>query len=101
MFFKYDTVIDVKNVNEYTITGLTRCVTYYLARTAYADPNTPNQESAFSIELTHFVDVIAPAQPLVLRFKIQPPTELEIIDGPRSDSIKLYLRDLKEIHEEK
>ena len=38
-----------------------------------------NRHSA--IELTHFVAVEAPASPQVLRFKIQPPTELEIIDN--------------------
>jgi len=94
MFFKYDTVIDVKNVTEYTITDLIPGVTYYLAATAYEDPDVPQKESYFSMELKHFVAVIAPAKPVVLRFKIPPPYDLEIIDEPRSDSIKI-------IHKEK
>ena len=94
MFFKYDTVIDVKNVNEYTITDLAPGVFYYLAATAYSDPEVPGQESKFSVELQYFVPVIAPAKPVVLRIKVPPPYDLRIVDGEKSDPIK-------EIHEEK
>jgi hypothetical protein len=46
----YDTVIEVGNVLEYTITGLEEGVTYFLAATAY---DTDDNESAFSKELVH------------------------------------------------
>ena len=72
MLFDYEKVVEVKNVNEYTITGLIRGVTYYLAATAYADPGVPRQESLFSTELTHFVAVTAPAGPEKLIFKMAP-----------------------------
>ena len=101
MFFKYDMVIDVKKVTEYTITDLIPGVFYYLAATGYENPDVPQNESCFSLELKHFVSVIAPAKPLVLRFKIPPPTDLEIIDEARSDSIKINLDDFKENQEEK
>ena len=53
MFFKYDTVIDVGNVTQFTITDLVPGKIYYLAATAYADPAVPQQESYWSIELVH------------------------------------------------
>jgi fibronectin type 3 domain-containing protein len=46
----YTVSIDVKNVNEYTVQNLTPGTTYYFAATAYDDDN---NESAYSIELTH------------------------------------------------
>ena len=50
MLYGYDTVIEVGNVLEYTITGLEEGVTYFLAATAY---DTDDNESAFSKELIH------------------------------------------------
>ena len=50
MLYGYDTVIDVGNVLEHTITGLEEGVTYFLAATAY---DTDDNESAFSKELVH------------------------------------------------
>jgi len=47
--FKYDQVVDVKNVTEYKITGLISDQVYYLAATAYDD----KQQSLFSAELKH------------------------------------------------
>lgn len=96
MLFDYEKVVDVKKVTEYTITNLTPGVTYYLAATGYIDPDIPQKESAFSMELKHFMPVIAPAQPQVLRIKIAPPYDLEIIDESRSDSIKINLDDFKD-----
>ena len=52
MLYGYDTVIEVGNVVEYTITGLEEGVTYFLAATAY---DTDDNESAFSKELVHTV----------------------------------------------
>lgn len=77
MLYQYEEVVDVKNVTEYTLTGLIPGVTYYLAAIAY---DTSKNVSNFSIELTHFVAVEAPAAPEKLIFKI-PSSEL-------SDSIK-------------
>ena len=100
MFFKYDTVIDVKKVTEYTIKNMQEGKTYFFATTVYDDDK---NESLFSIELTHYVPVTAPAEPQVLRFKIQPPTELEIIDNVGFRIIPEHgLSDpIKEIEEEK
>ena len=55
------------------------------------------------VELTHKAAFVAPAEPQVLRFKIQPPTELEIIDN---DGFRIILEHglsdpIKEIREEK
>lgn len=80
MLFGYEHSIDVKNVTEYTLTDLIPGVTYYLAATAYSDSAVPQKESIFSVELTHFVDMEAPAAPEKLIFKM-PADEL-------SDSIK-------------
>ena len=91
MLFDYEKVNVVGKVTEHTIVDLIPGVTYYLAASAYDESD---NESAYSMELKHFVPVIAPAQPLVLRIKIPPPYDLEIIDEPRSDSIKI-------IHQEK
>jgi len=60
MLFTYDTVVDVKNVTEYTLTGFNEGDHIYIAATAY---NTENNESLFSIELTHRFDYGAPANP--------------------------------------
>jgi hypothetical protein len=61
-YYSYDTVVDVKNVTEYTLTGFTKGVTYYFAATAYDDKN---NESKFSDQLSHlFTGVSA-----VLNFK--------------------------------
>ena len=62
---------------EYTITGLTRGATYYLAGIAY---DQEGNQSAFSEELIHIVAVGNPASPEKLIFKM-PEQEL-------SDSIK-------------
>lgn len=55
-YFKYQHSVDVKNVTEYTLTGLTKGVKYYLAATAY-DEDYPKfgHESKFSEELSHVV----------------------------------------------
>jgi hypothetical protein len=50
MLFGYETMVDVKNVNEYTIQGLEEGKTYYFAATAYDDDD---NESAYSMELSH------------------------------------------------
>ena len=57
MLYGYDTVIEVGNVLEYTITGLEEGVTYFLAATAY---DTDDNESAFSKELVHTPDYSKP-----------------------------------------
>jgi hypothetical protein len=53
-YFKYDTQVDVKNVVEYKIDGLTKGVKYYFAVTAY-NTNYPEKdnESKFSVELEY------------------------------------------------
>ena len=51
-FYAYGTIIDVKNVTEFTLTGLIEGATYYLAATAYDEDN---NESAFSKELVHSI----------------------------------------------
>jgi hypothetical protein len=53
-YYKYDNSVDVKNVTEYTLTGLKEGVLYYLAATAY-DEEYPKfgHESKFSEELTY------------------------------------------------
>jgi hypothetical protein len=99
MLFGYDHMVDVKNVTEYTIKDLVPGKTYYLAATAYADPKIPQKESYFSMELKYFSPVITPAEPGVLRLKIPPPFDLEIINEARSDSIKINLNDFKEKEE--
>jgi len=57
MLYGYDTVIEVGNVLEYTITGLEEGVTYFLAATAY---DTDDNESAFSKELVHTLGYFKP-----------------------------------------
>ena len=54
-YFPYSNMVDVGNVNEYTLKGLVRNKTYYLAATAY---DTDNNESMYSIELDHAVTSI-------------------------------------------
>lgn len=68
-YFKYEFSVDVKNVTEFTLTGLTNGVKYYLAASAY-DEEYPKfgHESKFSIELTHIVSSITK----VLNFKAVP-----------------------------
>jgi len=59
-YFKYAKSIDVKNVTEYTLTGLTKGLKYFLAATAYDDKYpAANHESKFSEELTHTVTSIS------------------------------------------
>jgi hypothetical protein len=55
-YYKYEHSVDVKNVTEYTLTGLTNGTLYYLAATAY-DEDYPKfgHESKFSLELKHVV----------------------------------------------
>lgn len=62
MLYSYDTVVDVKNVTQFTVTGLEEGKVYYFAATVY---NTAKTTSAFSKELTHRVDIDAdpPANP--------------------------------------
>ena len=50
MLYGYDTVIEVGNELEYTITGLEEGVKYFLAATAY---DTDDNKSAFSKKLVH------------------------------------------------
>jgi len=57
MLYGYDTVIEVGNVLEYTITGIEEGVTYFLAATAY---DTDDNESAFSKELVHTAGYFKP-----------------------------------------
>lgn len=86
MLFDYDVVLDMKTdvtgwdpgctapydpfkveCCEYTITGLTRGVTYFLAGVAY---DTDGNESIFSEELVHIVAIGTPASPEKLIFKM-------------------------------
>jgi len=100
MLFQYESVIDVGNVTEYTIKDLIPGKTYYLAATAY-DEN--DNESAYSIELTHTVSFVTPAAPEVLIFKLPTPLNSHFIDSEGVHVIIQYgLSDpIKEIIEEK
>ena len=54
----YSHSVDVGNITQYTLAGLSEGVTYYLAATAYdADDN----ESAYSVELVHTTAVSKPS----------------------------------------
>jgi hypothetical protein len=53
MLFRYDTVVDVKNVTEYTLKNLFDDEVYYFAATAYYDED---NESLYSVELSHSFD---------------------------------------------
>ena len=59
MLFGYDTIVDVKNVIEYELTGLEEGKTYYLAAIAYDEDK---NESAFSKELVHTVSWQKPGE---------------------------------------
>ena len=59
-YYKYDSSVDVKNVTEYELTGLTKGVKYYFAATAYnTEYPKRNNESKFSIELEHIVTIVS------------------------------------------
>ncbi len=75
MLFTYDTVVDVKNVTEFTLTGLDEGKLYYFAATAY---DTDGNESLFSIELTHRFDFRAPADPKGVEQRDPAPARLQI-----------------------
>jgi hypothetical protein len=75
MLFKYNTVVDVGNVTEYTLTGLQEGKTYYFALTAY-DGDKPNNESNFSVELIHTVAFARPGGPGDLKKRDPAPARL-------------------------
>lgn len=57
--FGYDTIVDVKNVNEYRLKGLEEGKEYFFAGTAYDERE---NESAFSEELVHAFPYNQPGQ---------------------------------------
>jgi hypothetical protein len=67
-FYQYDAVVDVKNVVEYKLTGLTKGVKYFLAASAYNDKG---HESRFSAELEHTASDVS----AVLNFRKVPSAE--------------------------
>lgn len=64
----YGDPVDVGNVTEYTLTGITPNVDVYYAATAY---DTSGNESGYSEELVHIIDTESPAPPTGLRLWIQ------------------------------
>jgi hypothetical protein len=68
--YKYEDVVDVKNVTEYTLKVPTEGK-YYFAATAYDEDN---NESIFSEELDHTKDTVAPGSPVKIKVeeKIEP-----------------------------
>ena len=59
MLYRYDKVVDVGNVTEYTLRGLEEGKRYFISATAY---DKDNNESNFSAELSHWVEYSAPGQ---------------------------------------
>jgi len=83
MLYGYDTVIDVGNIIEYTLTGLEEGKVYYFAATAY---NNDDNESAYSMELAHTFTPSKPGDPTGLKTVDEPPARLTF--PKKLDSIK-------------
>lgn len=62
MLFSYDTVVNVKNVTEYTLEGLEEGRKYFFALTTY-DGDKDHEQSRYSEELTHLVEYARPGGP--------------------------------------